>query len=67
MCSDACQHKIKFVLTFTQNDQTLVEICTVALYFASDICQFKLGFVQVNPKSALKMSDVQLLFHALCL
>ena len=23
-CSDTCQHKIKFVLTFTNNDQTLV-------------------------------------------
>ena len=37
-----------------QNDQTLVEICTVAL-FGSDICQIKLGFVH---KSAWKMSDV---------
>ena len=64
-CSDACQHKIKFVLTFSGNDQTLVEICTVALHFGSDICQIKLGFVQVNSKSARKMSDVRLLFHAL--
>ena len=32
-CSDICQHTIKLVLTFTKNDQTLVEICTVALYF----------------------------------
>ena len=52
----------KFVLTFANYDQTLVEICTVALYFGLDICQ---GFVQVNPKSAWKMSDVRLLFHAL--
>ena len=65
MCSDTCQHKITFVLTFTKNDQTLVEISTMALYFGSDICQIKLGFVQVNPKSARKMSDVRLLFHAL--
>ena len=64
-CSDTCQHKIKFALTFSRNDQTLVEICTVALYFGSDICQIKLGFVQVNPKSAWKMSDVRLLLHAL--
>ena len=64
--SDTCQHKIKCALTFSRNEQTLVEICTVALYFGSDICQIKLGFVQVNPKSAQKMSDVQLLFHALC-
>ena len=63
--SDICQHKIKLVLTFAKNDQTLVEICTVALYFGSDICQIKLGFVQVNPKSAQKISDVRLLFHAL--
>ena len=37
----------------SENDQTLVEICTVE-YFGSDICQIKLGFVQI--KSAL-MSD----------
>ena len=59
-CSDACQHKVKFALTFSGNDQTLVEICTVALHFCLDICQIKLGFVQVNPKSARKMSNVQL-------
>ena len=29
-CSDIRQHKIKFVLTFSKYDQTLVEICTVA-------------------------------------
>ena len=37
-CSDTCQYKIEFVLTFSKNDQTLVEICTVALHFGSDIC-----------------------------
>ena len=57
-CSDTCQLKIKFVLPFSKNGQTLIEICTVALYFSSDICQIKLGFVQVNTKSARKMSDV---------
>ena len=41
------------------------DISTVALYFGSDICQIKLRFVQVNLKSARKMSDVRLLFHAL--
>ena len=30
----------------------------------SDICHIKLGFVQVNTKTARKMSDVLLLFHA---
>ena len=35
-----------------------LEICTVALYFGLDICQNKLGFVQINTKSAQKMSDV---------
>ena len=60
-CSDTCQHMIKFVLTFAKNDQMLVEICTVALYFGSDKCQIKLG----QPKSTWKMSDVRLLFHAL--
>ena len=43
----------------------LIEVCTVALYFGSDIYQIKLRFVQVNTKSAWKMSDVRLLFHAL--
>lgn len=61
------QHKIKFVLTFFRNDLTLVEICTVASHFDSDVCQIKLGFVQVNTKSTQKMSDVRLLFHALIL
>ena len=39
-----------FVLTFTQNDLTLVEIYTVVLHFGLDTCQIKLGFVQVNGK-----------------
>ena len=51
----------------SRNDQTLIEICTVALYFSSDVYQIKLGFVQVNTKSARKMSDLQLLFCALYL
>ena len=38
-CSDTCQHKIKFVLTFSRNDQTLIEICDIVLYVGSDICQ----------------------------
>ena len=49
-CLDICQHKIKFVLTFAKNDQTLVEIFTeAASYFNLYIC---LGFIQVNFKSA---------------
>ena len=55
----------KICSAFAKSDQTLVEIHTVALYFGSDICQIKLGFVQVNTKSAWKMSDVRLLCHAL--
>ena len=55
--ADTCQI-IKFVLTFSRNDLTLVETCTVALCFSSDICQIKLGFAQVSPNSAWKMSDV---------
>ena len=43
---------------FAKSDQTLVETHIVALYFGSDICQIKLGFVQVNPKSDRKMPDV---------
>ena len=38
MCSETYQRKIKFVLTFTKNDQTLVEIFTVVLYFGLDVC-----------------------------
>ena len=49
-----CQHKIRFVLTFTQNDLTLVEIYTVLLHFGLDTCQIKLEFVQDNTKSAGK-------------
>ena len=45
-----------------QNDKILVKICTVALYFCLDICQIKVGFVQVNTKGVGKMSDVRLLF-----
>ena len=36
-CSDTCQHKIKFVLTFTKNDLTLVEISVMGLDFCSDV------------------------------
>ena len=54
---------MKFVLTFAKTDRMVVEICTVALQFGSNNCQIK--FVQVNLKSAQKMSDVRLLFHAL--
>ena len=42
------QHKIKCVLTFTKNDLTLVEIYAIALNFGSDMCQIKVGIVQVN-------------------
>ena len=56
----SAQDKIRSDIS--RNDQTLVEICTVALYFGSDIRQIKLGFVQVNTKSARKMSDVRLYF-----
>ena len=57
-CSDTCHHKMKLVLT-------LVEINAITLNFGSDTCQIKVGIVQVNAKSARKMSDVRLLFHAL--
>ena len=60
-----CYHKMKFVLTFTKNDLTLVEINAITLNFGLDTCQIKVGIVQVNTKSAWKMSDVRLLFHAL--
>ena len=53
-CSDTCQYKIKFALTFAKSDLTLVEIYAVVLYFGSDICQIKLGFVQVKTKKCLE-------------
>ena len=46
-CSDTCHHKMKFVLTFTKNDLTLLEI---KLNFGSDTCQIKVKIVQVNTK-----------------
>ena len=44
--------------------QTLVEICMYCsiIFWLGHLS----GFVQINSKSALKMADVQLLFHALC-
>ena len=49
-CSDTCHHKMKFVLTFTKNDLTLVEINAITLSFGSDTCQIKVGIVQVSTK-----------------
>ena len=51
-CLDVCQHNIKFVLTFTKNDLTLVETYAyIALNnFDSDTCQIKVGIVHVNTK-----------------
>ena len=48
-----------------KNDLTLVKINVITLNFGSDTCQIKVGIVQVNTKSAQKMSDVRLLFHVL--
>ena len=47
------------VLTFAKNDLILVGIYA---NFGSDTCQIKVGIVQVNTKSAQKMSDVRLFF-----
>ena len=42
-----------------------LKVSRPTVYFGLDTCQIKLGFVQVNTKSARKMScDVWLLFHA---
>ena len=43
---EVLRHKIKCVMTFSKDDQTLLEIQTVALYLGLDICQIKLEFVQ---------------------
>ena len=52
-----CPHKIKFDLTFTKNDLTLVEIYATIINFGSDTCQIKVVIVQVNIKSSCHMSD----------
>ena len=57
-CLDTHQHNIKFVLMFTKNDLTLVETYAIALKFGPDVCQIKMGIVQVNIKSGQRMSDV---------
>ena len=54
----SAQHKI----CSDKSDLTLVETYAIALKFGSDICQIKVGIVQVNTKSSQKMSDVQLLY-----
>ena len=56
---------MKFVLTFTKDYLTLIEINGITLNFGSTACKIKVGIVHVNTKSARKMSDVQLLSHAL--
>ena len=56
----SAQHKI-----CSENDLTLVETYARAVNFHSDMCQIKVGNVQVNTKSGRKMSDVRLLFHVL--
>ena len=59
MFGHICQHNIKFVLTFTKNDLTLVETyIIIALKFGSDIYQIKVGIVQVNTKSGQKMTVI---------
>ena len=52
-CSDTCQIKINLLT------------CTIALYFGSDICQIKLGFVQVNPK-VLRKGQMSNCYFILC-
>ena len=39
-------------------DLTVVQVYTIRLNFGSDTCQIKVKIVQVNTKSAWKMSDV---------
>ena len=48
----------------TKNDLTLVEIYAITLNFSLNMCQIKVGIVQVN-KSAWKMADIQMLLYAL--
>ena len=61
--SDKCQHKIKFALTFSRNDQTLIEICM----YRSIIC--RLGHLSdqtgicTGHHQKCSVSDVRLLFH----
>ena len=62
-----CQHKMKFVLTFTKNDLTSAEIA-MTLDFCSDVCQIKVGISCTGQhQKCSEKSDVQqlLLFCAL--
>ena len=59
-CSDTCQNNIKFVLTFTKNDLTVVETCAIALNFDLDMCQNctgQHGFIlqHFSDKSSIKL------------
>ena len=53
-CSDICQ-----------NDMTLVEICTVVLYFGSDICQIIILRYVCTGQPHPKLLRCQPLFHTL--
>ena len=47
-------HKVETFLFNAEHEirtEKCSEICTVASHFGSDICQIKMGFVQVNTKS----------------
>jgi len=50
--------QIKLFKCLPKNDLTLVEIHVITLKFGSDACQINAIIVQVNTKSAQKMSDI---------
>ena len=49
-CSDMSTQP-KICSDNSQNDLTLVPVHIVVIHFGLDVCQIKLGFVQVNTKS----------------
>lgn len=47
-----------------KNDLTSVEKYDITIDFGLDMCQIKVGIIQVNATSVWIMSDVNLLIHA---
>lgn len=57
-------HEIRTEDMFAQDKICFDIFSDISIVFDSGICQIKLGLIQVNLKSAWKMSNVQMLFYA---
>ena len=51
----------------TKDNLTLVETYTIAQNFGSDMCQIKVGIVQVNTQSGRKMCQMSDCHFMLCI